>query len=165
MFSVHEILDIAIRIEKNGEKFYREAGERVANDSVASLLQWLAEAEVEHWQGFTDLKQSLNADAGNRQLEEMSGALLQDILGDQNFSLSDIDFADVHGVAALFQLAMEFENDTILFFEMISGLIDDPETLASLETIIREERDHIQVLQEFLEKEKAGQKREVSQEL
>jgi rubrerythrin len=164
MFSVHEILDIAIRIEKNGEKFYREAREEVSSDSVASLLQWLADAEVEHWQGFTDLKESLNADVGNRQLEEMSGALLQDILGDQNFSLSDIDLTDVHGVATLFQLAIEFENDTILFFEMISGLIDDSETLACLETIIREERHHIEVLQEFPEKEGDGSKTKGTQE-
>jgi len=134
-------------------------GERkVPNDSVVSLLQWLADAEVEHWQGFTNLKQSMKADVGNRQVEEMSGAFLQDILGDQKFSLSDIDLADVHGVETLLQLAIEFENDTILFFEMISGLIDDSETLERLETIIREERDHIQVLQEHVEKKRDGSK-------
>ena len=164
MFSVHEILDIAVRIEKNGEEFYREAKEKVSSDSVASLLQWLADAEVEHWQRFTGLKQTLNADVGNRQLEEMSGALLQDILGDQNFSLSDIDFADVHGVPTLLKLAIEFENDTILFFEMISGLIDDSKTIACLETIIREERHHIQVLEEFSEREGDGSKTNGSQE-
>ena len=160
MFSIQEILDIAIRIEKNGEKFYRDAMEKVPNDSVVSLLQWLADAEVEHWQGFTNLKQSMKADVGNRQVEEMSGAFLQDILGDQKFSLSDIDLADVHGVEILLQLAIEFENDTILFFEMISGLIDDSETLERLETIIREERHHIQVLQEHVEKKRDGSKRE-----
>jgi rubrerythrin len=152
MFSIQEILDIAIRIEENGEKFYREAMEKVSDNSVASLLQWLADAEVEHRQGFANLKQSLNADVRNRELEEMSGALLQDMLGDQKFSLSDIDLSDVHGVEALFQIAVEFENDTVLFFEMMSGLIDDSETLAWLETIIREERHHIQVLQEHVEK-------------
>lgn len=156
MFTIQEILDIAIRIEKNGEKFYREAMAKVSDDSVTALLEWLADAEVEHWQGFTKLKQSLEADAGSRELEEMSGALLQDILGDQKFSLSDIDLSEVHGVERLLELAVEFENDTILFFEMISGLIDDSETLAWLETIIREERHHIHVLEEHVEKEKDG---------
>ena len=149
MFSIQEILDIAIRIEKNGEKFYRDAMEKVPNDSVVSLLQWLADAEVEHWQGFTNLKQSMKADVGNRQVEEMSGAFLQDILGDQKFSLSDIDLADVHGVEILLQLAIEFENDTILFYEMLKTFLVDEKTIEHLEKIIREESSHIQKIDEL----------------
>jgi len=158
MFSIPEILDIAIRIEKNGEKFYREAMGRVSSDSLASLLRWLADEEVEHCRVFTSLRQSLPTDAGNRQLEEMSGALLQDILGDQKFSLSDIDLSQVSGVERLLEHAIEFENDTVLFYEMMSGIIDDLDTLACLGTLIEEERHHIRVLNEHLEKERGGLK-------
>lgn len=156
MFTFQEILDIAIRIEKNGEDYYRDATKKVSSDSLASSLQWLADEEVEHRKAFTNFKQSLQADVDNRQLEEMSGALLQNILGDQKFSLSDIDLSQVSGVRRLLEHAIEFENDTILFYEMISGLIDDSETLTCLETLMQEERNHVQVLQEHLEKERDG---------
>jgi len=164
MFSVQEILDIAIRIEKNGETFYRDAMRKVSSNSIASLLRWLADEEVEHCRVFVNLKESLHADVGNRQLEEMSGALLQNILGDQKFSLVDLNLAELSGVTKLLEHAIEFEHDTILFYEMMSGLIDDSATLACLETLLQEERKHVQVLQEHLEKEKGGPHTEVGQE-
>ena len=153
MFSIQEIFDLAIQIEKNGEKFYRGAMEKVANVSLESLLQWLADAEVEHSQRFTELKQTVKTDVVNGELETMSRALLQDILKGQTFSLDDIDLTQIPGVETLLQVAMEFEKDTILFFEMISGLIDDTETSEWLTKIIGEEEHHVKILQEFLDKE------------
>ena len=57
MFSTAEIIDLAIRIEKNGEKTYRKAQEKVSDLSLASMLQWLADEEVEHAKWFVELKE------------------------------------------------------------------------------------------------------------
>jgi len=43
MFTLGEIIDLAISIEKNGENAYRKAQEEVSNPSLASMLQRLAE--------------------------------------------------------------------------------------------------------------------------
>ncbi len=45
---------------------------------------------------------------------------------------------------------MEFERDTILFYEMIRPLIDNTEELDHLDKIIAEENQHIQHFQEIL---------------
>jgi hypothetical protein len=38
MFSIREIIDIAIKIEKNGESFYREAMEKISNPALKPVL-------------------------------------------------------------------------------------------------------------------------------
>jgi rubrerythrin len=45
---------------------------------------------------------------------------------------------------------IEFENDTILLYEMLESLITDEETAEKLSLIIGEERTHISELQELL---------------
>jgi rubrerythrin len=154
MFTLSEIIDLAIRIEKNGENAYRKAQEEVSNPSLASMLQWLAEEEVEHEKWFTQLKEKAATVAEDPKLEEMGKAILQGVLGDQVFSIKDADFSKTEDINSLLELSIEFEKDTILFFEMLSAFIDDKETLSQLDKIIEEEKRHVQLLEEFLENKK-----------
>ena len=154
MFTLSEIIDLAIRIEKNGENAYRKAQEEVSNPSLASMLQWLAEEEVEHVKWFTQLKEKTATLAEDPKLEEMGKAILQGVLGDQAFSIKDADFSKIEDINSLLELSVEFEKDTVLFYEMLSAFIDDEETLSQLDKIIEEEKRHVQLLEEFLEKKK-----------
>jgi rubrerythrin len=56
MFVIDDILDIAIQIEQNAEKIYRNAQKKISNPSLASMLNWLADEEVDHANWFSDLK-------------------------------------------------------------------------------------------------------------
>ena len=152
MFTLGEIIDLAIRIEKNGENTYRKAQEEVSNPSLASMLQWLAEEEVEHEKWFAQLKEVVETTVEDPKLEEMGKAILQGVLGDQAFSIKDADFSKIGDINSLLELSVEFEKDTIIFYEMLSAFIDDEETLRQLDKIIEEENRHVQVLEEFLEK-------------
>jgi len=154
MFTLSEIIDLAIRIEKNGENAYRKAQEEVSNPSLASILQWLAEEEVEHEKWFTRLKENAATLAEDPKLEEMGKSILQGVLGDQAFSIKDADFSKTEDINSLLELSVEFEKDTILFYEMLSAFIDDEETLSQLDKIIEEEKRHVQLLEEFLENKK-----------
>ena len=98
MFTLSEIIDLAIRIEKNGENAYRKAQEEVSNPSLASMLQWLAEEEVEHVKWFTRLKEKAGTLAEDPKLEEMGQAILQGVLGDQAFSIKDADFSKIEDI-------------------------------------------------------------------
>ena len=46
MFSIQEILDLAIRLEKNGESVYRKAAAKLSRADLVSLLAWKADEEV-----------------------------------------------------------------------------------------------------------------------
>jgi len=155
MFTLNDIINLAIRIEKNGEQTYRKAQKEVSNPSLASTLKWLAEDEVEHEKWFTRLREKAATVAEDPRLEEMGKAILEGVLGDQSFSIKDADFSKIEDVNSLLELSVEFEKDTILFYEMLGTFIDDKETLNQLDKIIEEEKSHVQLLEEFLSKKKA----------
>ena len=153
MFSVREIFDLAIRIEKNGEQFYQDAMIKTSNPYLKSLLEWLADQEVEHENWFLERKKMLETKGNDLELEEMGSSILQGILGDQSFSLREADLSKIDSVEALIQLAVEFEKDSILFYEMIASLIVDDETSEKLNEIITEENRHIELLEGFQDAE------------
>ena len=132
MFSANEILDMAIRIEKNGEAVYRNAIEKVSNPELGSLLEWMAEEEVKHAKWFSELKQKLTTPSNNPFVEEMSRELFDDLLDGQQFSLTEADFLQVEEIEALIDIFIEFERDTVLFYQVLQPFIKDPQTLDQL---------------------------------
>jgi len=155
MFTLNDIINLAIRIEKNGEEAYRKAQEEVSNPSLAAMLKWLAEEEVEHEKWFTRLREKVATVPEDPRLEEMGKTILGGVLGDQSFSIKDADFSKIEDVNSLLELSVEFEKDTILFYEMLSTFIEDKETLSQLDEIIEEEKHHVELIEEFLSEKKA----------
>lgn len=148
MFSIREIIDIAIKIEKNGETYYREAVEKISNPSLKPVLLFLADQEHEHMEWFEKLKAKMRTKEGNRKVAEISESMLQSLVGDQTFSLEDADLSEVDSVEKLIELAIELEKDTILFYQILQSFIEDSDTLKGLDEIIAEENRHIELLME-----------------
>jgi len=151
MFSIEDIVNLAVKIEKNAEKTFREAATKVANPSLVSLLHWLADEEIKHAEWFSEFHKKLDRAVDDPKLEEIGKAILQSALDDQVFSLKDVDFSNIDQIADLLRKTIEFENDTILFYEMIRSFLEDEETSVHLNTIIEEEKGHIRLLEEFLD--------------
>ena len=149
MFSAHELIDIAIKLEKNGEDFYREAREKVSSSALESLLHFLADEESRHGEWFEQLKGDANLSHLASNGLELDSALLQDLVGDQQFSLGDVDLSKVDNIRVMIDHAIEFEKDTILFYEMLRSVIDTPEILSILDKIIGEEKRHIENLEDY----------------
>jgi rubrerythrin len=150
MFTSSEIIDLAVRIETNGQKAYRKAQEQVTDPALASMLGWLADEEAEHEKWFPGLKENLEITQEDPELEEMGKAVLQGVLGDHTFSIEEADFSRLEDLDSLLTLSVEFEKDTILFYEMLSAFVEDEPTLIHLNRIIEEENRHVRLLQDFL---------------
>ena len=148
MFTVAEIIELAIRIEKNGEKTYRKALEKVSDISMVTLLQQLADEEVEHAKWFAELKEKIGAITNDPELEAMGGTILKSVLGEKAFSITDADFSRMEDRRKLLETALEFEEDTILFYELLGTFMGDEESLQGLQKIIEEERRHVRNLKE-----------------
>jgi rubrerythrin len=149
MFSIGDIIDLAIRIEENGERVYRTAVEKAPNPSLASLLQWLADEEARHIRWFSELREAAVSTQIDPRLEEMGRNILRSVVGEQSFSLDEADFSRIDTVNDLLRLSIEFEKDTILFYEMIQPFIQDNQSLDKLREIIEEETRHIGLLEEY----------------
>jgi len=153
MFAAEEILDMAIRIEKNGEAVYRNAVEKISNPALISLLEWMADEEVEHAEWFLELKEEAATPAKSPFVQEMGREFINGILGKQSFSLKEVDFSRINRINDLIDIFIEFEEDGILFYEMLQPFIQDQETLVQLNKIIGEEKSHIEQLRKFKESE------------
>ena len=154
MFTANEILDMAIKIEKNGEAVYRDAADLVSNKELVNLLLWMADEEVKHAEWFAELKLSLEQKSVNPFMEQMSRELFNDLLGDKNFSLRDVNFSSVDEVKNLIEIFIEFERDSVRFYEVLEPFVEDPVARESLKKIIAEENNHIKRLQELAGNEK-----------
>lgn len=152
MFTLSDICDIAIQIERNGEETYRRVGKETSNPENANILNIMADDEKKHAQWFEHLREEDNQLPEDRQIAEMGRALLQNMMSQQTFSLDDERLATADDAEAILQQSMEFENDTILFYEMLQSFLDKPDTANRLELIIKEEQDHIDKLKQMLER-------------
>jgi rubrerythrin len=149
MFSIAEIIEIAVQIEKNGERVYREAIGQGKNPELDRLLLGMAEEELEHACWFLTLKDDIETSQDRPQTREMDAAMVDDLIGKQAFSLADVDFSRLKDSKELIDIFIEFENDTILFYEMLKTFLLDQKTVEHLEKIIREERSHIEKLKDL----------------
>jgi rubrerythrin len=152
MFSASEVFDIAIQLEENGERFYRQAVLHVTDENLQKLLIWLAEQEMHHRELFVEMKSTFKRAPEDRWAEEASGAILQSAMGEHGFSLDEVDFSTIPSEEALMKVAIGFEQDGILFYELISSFVTDAATHMELERIIQEERAHIGLFEEHIRK-------------
>jgi rubrerythrin len=148
MFSIREIIDMAIQLEKNAETFYRKALARVSTPILEPVLVCLADEERDHAQWFERLKRALEEARASGEKGELDGEVLRSLVGDQKFSLAEVDLAEIESVEELIELAIEHEKDTILFYQMLQSFIDDPETNKELDEVIAQEEQHIKLLKE-----------------
>ena len=95
------------------------------------------------------LKSDLGTHNNPIAVDEMNSDILRDLIGEQSFTLQDIDFPSVDDLSTLINIFIEFEKDGILFYELLRTFIKDQKVLESLDQIIAEEYQHIEFLKEL----------------
>jgi rubrerythrin len=150
LFSFAEIVDMAVQIEKNGERIYQAARDHTSDAGLREMLQWMAEEEANHAAWFEQLAAKTPFAADDPSLKEMSDALVRDYLKDQAFSLKDVDFSAVADTDELIGIFVDFEQDTIIFYDLLAAFVPDETIRAEIRTIIKEEETHAQQLRELI---------------
>jgi rubrerythrin len=150
LFSIAEIIAIAVQLEKNGEKTYRKALEASEDTGLNDLLQWMADEERAHAEQFSQLQEKIADDEESHRVQKMSDSLVDTFIKGQTFSLEEVNFSDLRDSGELIETFIEFEKDTILFYDMLKSFILDEKIIQQLDGIIKEEEIHVQKLQELL---------------
>ncbi len=147
MFTASEILDLAIQIEVNGENYYRSALGGAVRSELKDLLDWLADQEVLHRQQFQEVKDRLCQNRKGRDIiSGASGAALRAAMGRHAFTLDELKVSSITDEKEILKAAVEFEEDSILFYEFIAQLITDPGALSTLALIREQEMEHRKLL-------------------
>ncbi len=149
-FNKEEILRFAVTIEKNGERFYRLAAEKLQSPRVRQLFQFLAREEVGHEQLFSRLLSEVGPLEIDVRHSEDYLAYLEAYVQNVVFS-NDKAEAALSGVideATALGFAMQREQDSILFYLELRDLVPESERPA-VEAVIEEERSHYRKLAEM----------------
>ena len=149
MFTLSDVRNIAVQIEKNGEETYRRVAAQVKDLELAQLFTWMAEEEKRHGELFAAMIDDRQFTAEQAELEAVGRSLLQDIVRSQTFSLEEEQLKRTTNLEALLAQSVAFENDTIDFYEFLAGFLDDPKAIQQLATIIEQEREHVRHLEEM----------------
>lgn len=123
---------------------------------MAELVSWMADEEKRHAQWFSELKEKWVADSENPFSEEIGQSMLSDMLGRQSFSLKEVDFSAIKDEQELLSIFIEFEEDTILFYEMLMPFIQEDTVKGQLTRIIEEEQEHIRRITSHLQQLHTG---------
>ncbi len=146
MFTIADIRNIAVQIEKNGEATYMKASRASKNPEVAQLLASLAEDEKRHGEWLATITSDKPLTEEQREMEAVGSALLQDMIKDNPFLLAEGEFESIGDVGEVLARSKGFEQDTILFYQFIKDFLDDGDAVRQMQTIIDEEHNHLQLL-------------------
>ena len=155
--TAHDIVNFAIRIEENGERFYREAAEIVANQPVKELFERLANEETVHRKTFERLLSGLGDYRPPETYEGEYLAYLKDFIDGKTVFKDDQkipELAKASSIAAALDFAIQREMDSILYYQEIRMFVSARHSEA-IDLIIDEERMHFALLSK-LRREEAG---------
>ncbi|MBU1078591.1 MAG: ferritin family protein [Spirochaetes bacterium] len=143
VFNVSEIFQFAIRIEENGEKFYREMAAKFGQEMIKDLFLLLADEELLHKETFTDL---LSKGEDYKPHESYPGeyfAYLKayaDILIFNKEQLAK-EMEDISTVMDALNFAIKREWESISYYNEIKGAVPEGQH-SKIEMIVQEERKH-----------------------
>jgi len=150
MFTLTDVRNIAVQIEKNGEETYRKVAAQIKEPELVQIFHWMAEEEKRHAEVFMAIMDDRKLSKEQAELEAMGRSLLQDIVRSQTFSLDEERLAQTTSLEGLLTQSIEFEQDTVDFYEFLTGFLDEAEAISELKSIIEQERGHVKHLQEML---------------
>ncbi|MCB5223600.1 MAG: ferritin family protein [Candidatus Cloacimonadaceae bacterium] len=153
-FSINEIIEMAVQIERNGYAFYNEASKRKDLDKKSlEFITWLRDQELQHEKTFMKLRD--DADLQDLELTqdwEMVSAYLKTIVDGRIFNSPESAIrkaTEASDLSTLLDNAITFEKDTLLYFHTVSDSISNPKALVALRRIINEEISHVMRLNDF----------------
>ena len=159
IFSNAELFEFAVRIEENGEKFYRHAAVITEDETARYLFNHLADEEIKHKATFRAM-----ASKGGElplALETYPGEYLAYLRNHIDHSAvfnkqADQEFAHICDTRAAIDFAINREMDSILYYSEIRQLIP-ASGQPLIDDIVAEERKHFMKLTEFKKEWEARQ--------
>ena len=149
IFSAREIAEAAVEKEKRRKAFYAKVCELSTNKAMKDLFRFLTDEEDKHVAAFTRLRDSLPPETRAEEYDEEMEAYMDSVVDDRLYA--NIDSADFVMKAidsnTVFQLAIGFEKDAILYFrEFLPFLTETDHKI--VQGLIEEEKGHIRKLAE-----------------
>ena len=140
------IFEFAMKMEQDGEKFYRDLAVKTTNVGLKQIFTYLADEEVKHYALFKGLFEGQPTDYTSTDI--LAGS--KNIFAQMKASGAVDVTADVSQLEA-YKQALEWEKKAYEFFEQKGAETSDPKEKKFLETIAKEERRHYRLIDTIIE--------------
>ena len=133
------IYDYAIQMEKDGEAYYRELGQKSNAEGLQFIFTILADEEVSHYTVLEKLKESdPNATLSEKEQDVLKSAKnifaeMHEKMDEINFNLPQVEF---------YRKALETEEKSIEYYLEMSEKVEDEAHKAIFLKLAKEEKKH-----------------------
>ncbi|MBA7553925.1 hypothetical protein ES705_46529 [subsurface metagenome] len=150
LFEPGEVFQFAIRIEENGEKFYRQMVQKFDETKVKELFSYLADEEVKHKKTYEDMVSKIEKYEPFETFPGEYFAYLRAYADKIIFTQKEFDeeIANIKDINAALDYAINAELDSILYYQEIKNLVSENQR-STINKIIEEERRHFVKLSEI----------------
>jgi rubrerythrin len=146
-----DIIQFAIRIEEDGEIFYRKAALMIGDKVTENIFNHLADEEVEHKKIFQNMFSKIEVYSQPESFQGEYLAYLRDYIDNKAVFTKDVknqQLFDVHDMMSAVSFAMQRELDSILYYQETKQFLSEKHHEA-INRIIKEEMKHFANLAEM----------------
>lgn len=147
IYAPNEILEMAVKIEKDGEQFYGYLSKNLENPGKKELFSYLQIQEAQHAKDFEKISRDIVNDIDS-ELWADAKPYLESIVNGKIFPTYDemISKTKYMSLDEIINFAIGIEKETIIFYNEILDTTVKEKARNILEKIIHEELGHVQKL-------------------
>jgi rubrerythrin len=146
-----DIIAFAMKMEKDGEAFYKKLANETTQKGLKVILNQLADDEATHYAIFERIK-TATPELRDTQVLDTAKTVFQDM----SLNIAGIDVADEQ--VQLYREAQKMEDASMNFYRETANTTDDAARKSLLLRLAEEEHTHLVLLEnvvEFLERPRA----------
>ncbi|MCK4251514.1 ferritin family protein [candidate division WOR-3 bacterium] len=150
LFEPSEVFQFAIRIEENGEKFYRQMVQKFDEPKIKELFSFLVDEEIKHKKIYEEMVSKIEKYEPFETFPGEYFAYLRAYADKIIFTQEEFDeeIARIKDINAALDYAINAELDSILYYQEIKNLVSENQR-STIDKIIEEERRHFVKLSEI----------------
>ena len=147
-----ELLEISLKIERDGKRFYNELAKKVIDPKVSEFFQIMAKEEALHENQFTHLIESKNVERfgweGDIMLRKFIDKEFKTDIFPSTKEVIDM-LPKTGGIEKALELAMNAERIVGEFFRLLHNSCDDIEIKTLLTILEKSEHEHLERVKSF----------------
>ncbi len=140
-----DILDHAMQMELDGEKYYRDLAAKTADEGLAGILTRMADDEVKHYNTFKRIKEEGAPEMASVTVADGAKSVFAEMA--ESGRAFDLEESQI----ALYEQAREVERQSREFYLEKAAELPTPEAQTLIKRIADEEELHYQLLSSIVE--------------
>jgi rubrerythrin len=140
------VLDYLLKVEKDGEEYYRGLAAKATNPGFKRILTMLADDEAKHYEAIEDMAHSGDTGMGKSSILATTKTIFESIRDDPN-----VDLLSAKDQIALYEEARDLEARNRDEYIARAKAATDPKVRALFELVANEEQKHYVMMDELIQ--------------